>query len=633
MYSKKSFLVLRILEKKLGKELLLQVMNKLLSVCAHSVQQRLTPSVWQTGILLSTDSFLKCVSNVTGHDLQSFIDQWVKQGGHAEFIINFNFNRKRNSVELDIKQDLSGVGSSRYIGPLSVTIQELDGSFTYTIQIDDVSCRHDIQCHSKARRQRKRRIPLWTGEEVDMDLTNLDPDSPLLWIRFDPELLTLSRIVCHQPDYQWQYQLKHERDVVAQLQALRILPRYPTPQTRLSLIETIRNEQCFYRVRCESCFALADVANRLFSMMAGIPSIVTVFNSIFGSKSSNEIPRLNNFSNFQQYFLAKALISSAALIRTTTTAGSSSSSDYRCPPEVHQFLMSVCKLNNNSQNKFADDLYRSNIYEAFGKTMLKLRRSDHSAISTRRNDPEIDMRVQNIVQELVHALNMEKIKPSYGKCISSACLRALTDVWKSGYINEMQSVDDNQDDLYSNFLLWWNFVENEPFLPARLIALECIIDYLLCCKRVDFFDLQSGKIKSPCFFKFIDFLDKEEENFQLYLRIYSFHYLLCRMTFDNKNRSTFVDSTGLIFRTKSFFDRCSRILTENISYSSLTKSLLLDLMLILFGKDEPCFTTDGFVVGCTDMEKEGVGSGGNVIREDAGFSLASDDLILTPVTL
>jgi len=47
-----------------------------------------------------------------------------------------------------------------------VTVQELDGSFTHIIQIDDVFSRHDIQCHSKARRQRKRKIPLWTGEEV-----------------------------------------------------------------------------------------------------------------------------------------------------------------------------------------------------------------------------------------------------------------------------------------------------------------------------------------------------------------------------------------------------------------------------------------------------------------------------------
>ena len=32
-----------------------------------------------------------------------------------------------------------------------------------------------------------------------------------------------------QPDFQWQYQLRHERDITAQVEAVRSLERYPTP--------------------------------------------------------------------------------------------------------------------------------------------------------------------------------------------------------------------------------------------------------------------------------------------------------------------------------------------------------------------------------------------------------------------
>ena len=32
-----------------------------------------------------------------------------------------------------------------------------------------------------------------------------------------------------QPDFQWQYQLRHERDVTAQVEAVRALERYATP--------------------------------------------------------------------------------------------------------------------------------------------------------------------------------------------------------------------------------------------------------------------------------------------------------------------------------------------------------------------------------------------------------------------
>lgn len=37
-------------------------------------------------------------------------------------------------------------------GPIKVTVQELDGSFKHTLQIEENSLKHDIPCHSKSRR-------------------------------------------------------------------------------------------------------------------------------------------------------------------------------------------------------------------------------------------------------------------------------------------------------------------------------------------------------------------------------------------------------------------------------------------------------------------------------------------------
>ena len=37
-------------------------------------------------------------------------------------------------------------------GPLTVCIQELDGSFKHTVQIEDSLSHHELQCHSKSRR-------------------------------------------------------------------------------------------------------------------------------------------------------------------------------------------------------------------------------------------------------------------------------------------------------------------------------------------------------------------------------------------------------------------------------------------------------------------------------------------------
>lgn len=78
--------------------------------------------------------------------------------------------------------------------------------------------------------------------------------------------MTLLRSVyIEQPDYQWQYQLKHERDVTAQTEAIVALERYPTPASRLALTDTIENEQCYYKVRCSAAHCLTKVCFILIS--------------------------------------------------------------------------------------------------------------------------------------------------------------------------------------------------------------------------------------------------------------------------------------------------------------------------------------------------------------------------------
>ena len=43
-----------------------------------------------------------------GKDMVVFMDQWVRMGGHAKFSLKFIFNRKRNTVELEINQGHNG---------------------------------------------------------------------------------------------------------------------------------------------------------------------------------------------------------------------------------------------------------------------------------------------------------------------------------------------------------------------------------------------------------------------------------------------------------------------------------------------------------------------------------------------
>lgn len=108
-----------------------------------------------------------------------------------------------------------------------------------------------------------------------------------------------------QPDYMWQYELKHERDVTAQLDAIAALERFPTAASRHALTYTIENESAYYKVRCQAAHCLTKVANALVATWSGPSAMHQIFQKHFGSASCPHIVKQNNFTNLQHYFLQK----------------------------------------------------------------------------------------------------------------------------------------------------------------------------------------------------------------------------------------------------------------------------------------------------------------------------------------
>ncbi len=72
-----------------------QVLNKLLSLAVAGASQQRSPKSWRSQMAISTASFARAVFTVTGKDMDVFMDQWVRMGGHARFTMEFVFNRKR----------------------------------------------------------------------------------------------------------------------------------------------------------------------------------------------------------------------------------------------------------------------------------------------------------------------------------------------------------------------------------------------------------------------------------------------------------------------------------------------------------------------------------------------------------
>ena len=547
-YTKKATLVIRMMEERIGRELLLQVFNKLLTLATVASQQKVTPnnaSAW-SNMLLSTASYSRAIFVVTGKDIEAFLAQWVNRGGHAKLTGSFVFNRKRNTVELEIKQlDTSATGVRKYMGPLMVWIQELDGSFKHNLQIEENTTKHDITCHSKSRRNKKKKIPLCTGEEVDMDLRGMDPDSPVLWIRVDPDMQLLRQVVLEQPDYQWQSQLRYERDVTAQAHAICQLEKYNTPATRDALTDMIENEHCFYRIRCEATMCLKSVANSMSANWTGPPPMINTFKKLFGSFSCPNIIKLNDFSKFQLYFLQKAMPVAMAGLRTSHGI---------CPQDVVRFLLDLFKYNDNSKNKFSDNYYRASLISALAETVTPAVTAVLARSVQLQSSPAetLSSETKLILEEITRYFNLEKLMPCYKLTVTVSCLKAIRRLQKMGH-------------LPSNPALFKEYAQYNVFVEVRKAAIEALVDVIRAEQRRE--DL--------------DFLLDLVEGDQIPSVRHAIVYMLIESPpFTKKDTSHPLNTPDLV-------ERIWKLMNLSLSFDNQLRCLLVDLYLTLYGRSRP----------------------------------------------
>ncbi|KAL7642103.1 UNVERIFIED_CONTAM: hypothetical protein RMT77_007977 [Armadillidium vulgare] len=458
MYYKKAHLVIRMLEFKIGNELMMQVLNKHMSLGLIASEHKGHPSGWNH-MVISTATFTKTIFTVTGKDITVFCDQWVREAGHAKFKMKFLFNRKRNIVEMTIEQTaIDELGIKRYVGPLVVWLQELDGTFKHTLQIEHIVAKKEIVCHSKSRRNKKKKIPLCTGEEVDMDLSHLDVDSPVLWLRLDPDMTMMRSVDVEQPDNQWQYQLRHERDVTAQTDAIYALDKLArmgavTTEMRNTLNAIIENEQCYYKVRCRAAHCLTRVANATVATWNGPPAMMQIFRKIFGSHTCPNIIKLLDFSNFQNYFLLKTLPVAMAGLRNVHK---------QCQPEVLAFLLDLFKYSDNSKNQFSDNYYRAALVDALSASISPALVNQDPATITPDSLPED---IKKILGEITRSLNLEKLLPCYKHTVTCACLRGIRTLQKNGYLPP-------KSDIFKSYTAY------PLFIDVRLSAVDQLVDFL-----------------------------------------------------------------------------------------------------------------------------------------------------------
>jgi transcription initiation factor TFIID subunit 2 len=452
---KKAHLVFRIIDDYIGHDVTLQILAKSLGDANAYMGEKSAPldkKLTEGIFLLSIDSFSKHVSNIANKDIKMILENWVYKAGIAKLNVSYSFNRKKNTVEIELKQDMvNQKGIKKYIGPLTVTLQEIDGSFTHNLSIEDVQVnKYDILCHSKGKKSKKKKIPLITGEEVDIEV--VDNDSPVLWIRIDPDLKLIREVKFEQQESSWQNQLKHERDIYAQFDAMDVLCKYQTPSTRATLVSITENGELFYGVRTQAALALAEVSNRMASSWNGPCELLTIFRKMYMSPLCTSVVSRNNFADIQLYFIQRALVLAIAQLRNSAAA---------CPSEIINFIIELIRYNENSKNQFSDSYYKADLLEALVTTLA-------DSLQIDKKQPSIDhlnADIQSIIYEVVLQINLEKIKPTYRFLLTCNCLRAFRRMQKLGHIPE-------------NLELFRDYMHPSNFIDVRMTAFEIFIEYL-----------------------------------------------------------------------------------------------------------------------------------------------------------
>eukprot|EP00794_Sanderia_malayensis_P014061 gene14062-15527_t len=418
MLKTKSHLVLRMVDLRIGQDLLLQALNKVLSLATTASAASHSEHMAWSNLLISTTGFLKTISSVSGKDINNIMDQW---------------------------------------GPLIVSIQELDGSFTHTVQVEDITSHHELPCHSKSRRNKKKKIPLVTGEEVDMDLNQtVDSDSPVLWLRIDPDMTWARQVFLQQPDYMWQYQLKYERDITSQIEAVKALSKYPSSQCKTCLLDIISQVECFYKVRVSASECLVKILSSEQDSWDAPDLLINCFQKLFGAATCPSFTKYNDFSNLISYFIQKELPVNISKFRNING---------QCPFKILRFVLDTLKYNDNQYNKLSDGDYRSSLIDALANTITP-------ALTMVANDNSVEGQVipaqeeaQLILAEVVRNLNLEKLLPTYKYAVTKSCLRVIRALQVNGHIPAESAI-------------FKTYARHGEFKEVRFVAIECLVDFI-----------------------------------------------------------------------------------------------------------------------------------------------------------
>nr|XP_010932628.1 transcription initiation factor TFIID subunit 2 [Elaeis guineensis] len=417
----KATAVLQMLEKQMGPDSFRKILQHI--VCRARDSTRYMR-------MLGTKEFRHLankVGNLERPFLKEFFPRWVETCGCPVMRMGLSYNKRRNMIELAVmrgcteKTRVSGgnpdseirEGETGWPGMMSIRVHELDGMYDHPVlpMAGESWQLLEIQCHSKLaakrfQKQKKGSKPDGSDDNVDAVSTQdirTGMDSPLLWIRVDPEMEYLAEIHCHQPVQMWINQLEKDKDVVAQSQAISMLQKLP--QLSFSIVNALNSfltdSKAFWRVRIEAAYALAYTASEETDL-AGLLHLIKFYKSRRFDADIG-LPRPNDFHDVPEYFVLEAIPHAVSLVRAA---------DKKSPREAIEFVLQLLKYNDNNGNPYSDVYWLAALVQSIGGLEF-----GQQAVL-----------LSSLLKRVDRLLQFDSLMPSYNGILTISCIRTLAQI-------------------------------------------------------------------------------------------------------------------------------------------------------------------------------------------------------------
>ncbi|KTW26896.1 uncharacterized protein T551_03358 [Pneumocystis jirovecii RU7] len=435
---------------------------------------------------LSTSHFLKISEKVSRVSLDVFAQQWIHGRGYPRLRVIQRFNRKKMLIEIGIRQvqdietppksltvtdffndakfhanNISNSTFPIFTGTMTIRIHEADGTpYDHVVELKEAFTKLDIQYNIKNKRFRRNQSKKQKKDMMDIDgVGDIDNDNDFSvqcfgdilqseqeiknwkledwlkedeemmseeafeWIRLDADFEWICIIWVNQPDYMYFSQLRQDRDVIAQYEAIQYFSNSKGNCIYSSiLLRTLMDSRYYYGIRCEAALALVKCATEDLDWI-GWYHLFKAFQTNYCFPNSS-ISKSNNFSNLSEYYVQ--CIIPIAMSKIRDKKGNSLI-------QIKKFLIDLLRYNDNSSNEYSDCYYICTLLNSLASTLITENKESFE-FNFAMNDPENKNIIDTALSEIERFQRIDQLLPSFQNIISITSLKIKYLLSKAGII-------------------------------------------------------------------------------------------------------------------------------------------------------------------------------------------------------